>query len=414
MKLNVIYIIYKKKYPWIVVALLWFVSLLSYLDRQMLASLRPFIAVDISELRSATNFGYLMGIFLWIYGVLSPISGIISDQVDKKWIIVFSLFIWSFVTLLMGFVTTFRQFYLLRILMGVSEALYFPAALSLIIDYHKSSTQSLAIGLHMTGVYLGSALGGFGAVIATVYTWRFAFIIFGFLGIAYSIILIFFLKEIKNSTILPYSVYNSNKFSMYGVKALFSNPSFWIILLYFAIPSLPGWALKNWLPTLFHTRLNMPMKIAGPMATLTLGGASLFGVIFGGVLADKWSIHNIRGRIYTSAIGLAIIIPSIFIISFSHLKIILIIASISFGIGFGMFDANNMPILCQFVPVQYRATAYGLLNMAGIFLGAYITEILGKSLDKGHFGIDLAKLALLVLGIVTIQLLFLRPPANKN
>lgn len=116
----------KKYYPWIVVALLWGVALLNYMDRQML-----------STMKSATNFGRLMAVFLWIYGLMSPVAGMIADRINRKWLIVGSLFVWSFVTLMMGYSTDFNQIYILRAIMGVSEALYIPAGLSLITDYHQ-------------------------------------------------------------------------------------------------------------------------------------------------------------------------------------------------------------------------------------------------------------------------------------
>ena len=188
-----------KRYPWILVALLWVVALLNYMDRQMLSTMKPTMQLDIHELQSATNFGYLMAIFLWIYGIMSPISGIIADRVNRKWLIIFSLFIWSAVTFSMGYATTFNQIYWLRAFMGFSEALYIPAGLSLISDYHTNKTRSLAIGLHMSGIYMGQALGGFGATFATMFSWQQAFHTFGFIGIAYSFILIMFLKILNNN-----------------------------------------------------------------------------------------------------------------------------------------------------------------------------------------------------------------------
>ena len=148
-----------KKYPWMVVALLWVVALLNYMDRQMLSTLKPSMQIDIHELQTAANFGYLMAIFLWIYGFMSPLAGMIADRVNRKWLIVGSLFVWSAVTFAMGYAKTFDQLYWLRAIMGVSEALYIPAGLSLIADYHSSKTRSLAIGIHMTGLYMGQALG---------------------------------------------------------------------------------------------------------------------------------------------------------------------------------------------------------------------------------------------------------------
>lgn len=99
---------------------------------------------------------------------------------------------------MMGYCTTFNQIYFLRALMGVSEALYIPAGLSLITDYHQGKTRSLAVGIHMTGLYTGQALGGFGATVASAFTWETTFHWFGIVGIAYSVILILFLKDKKD------------------------------------------------------------------------------------------------------------------------------------------------------------------------------------------------------------------------
>ncbi|EIA10652.1 MFS transporter [Flavobacterium frigoris] len=406
----------KKYYPWVVVGLLWIVALLNYMDRQMLATMRPSMQTDIPELVSGENFGRLMAIFLWIYALMSPISGIIADKLNRKWLIVGSLFVWSAVTFAMGYATTFTQVYWLRALMGVSEALYIPAGLSLIADYHQQKTRSLAIGIHMTGLYVGSALGGFGATIAAAFSWHTTFHYFGIVGIFYAFVLVFFLKEKKttltkiiHSDVTPIK----NKSSFFkGIALLFTNISFWVILFYFAIISLPGWATKNWLPTLFSENLGIPMEEAGPIATIAISFSSLLGVIFGGILSDKWVQKNIKGRVYTSAIGLSLTIPALLLIGFGHSLFNVVGAALCFGIGYGMFDANNMPIICQFVSSKHRATAYGLLNMTGVGCGALVTSLLGKSSDNGNLGFGFALMAGVVLIALVVQISFLRPKVN--
>jgi len=403
-----------KKYPWIVVGLLWVVALLNYMDRQMLSTMKPTMMVDISELQSATNFGYLMAIFLWIYGFMSPVSGMIADRMNRKWLIVGSLFVWSAVTFAMGFAETFDQLYWLRAVMGVSEALYIPAGLSLIADYHSDKTRSLAVGIHMTGLYMGQALGGFGATIAAEFSWQKTFMSFGLIGIVYAVVLILFLKEKRSAVEKTSTNIIQPKPSLFkGLGVLFTNIAFWIILFYFAIPSLPGWGVKNWLPTLFSENLNIDMAEAGPLSTITIAASSFIGVIFGGILSDRWVQKNIRGRIYTSAIGLGLTIPALLFIGFGHSLFAVIGSAFCFGFGFGMFDANNMPILCQFVSSKYRATAYGLMNMVGVFAGAFITDLLGKSTDEGNLGKSFAMLAAIVVVALIIQLAFLRPK-NKE
>jgi ACS family D-galactonate transporter-like MFS transporter len=259
-------------------------------------------------------------------------------------------------------------------------------------------------------------LGGFGATIAAELSWQQTFHAFGIIGIVYSFVLILFLREKKeNASIFPEPgriQIKPSKSVLKGLGLLFSNISFWIILFYFAVPSLPGWGIKNWLPTLFAQNLNIDMSRAGPISTITIAVSSFPGVIFGGILSDKWVQRNIRGRIYTSAIGLALTIPALLLVGYGHTVITIIGAAFCFGVGFGMFDANNMPILCQFVSSKHRATAYGMMNMAGVFAGAFITNLLGKSTDAGKLGEGFAVLAGIVLIALVIQLSYLRPVMN--
>ena len=406
-----------KIYPWIVVGLLWGVALLNYMDRQMLSTMKDAMQVDIVELQSATNFGYLMAIFLWIYALMSPVSGVIADRLNRKWLIVGSLFVWSSVTYLMGIAETFNQVVWLRALMGVSEALYIPAGLSLIADYHTGKSRSLAVGIYMTGLYTGQAIGGFGATVADAFSWHTTFHWFGIIGIAYAVILMLFLHD-KKTEILPTEKLQANpqkeKESVFtSLKSLLTNVAFWVILLYFAAPSLPGWATKNWLPTLFAENLDLPMSQAGPISTITIAVSSFIGVLIGGPLSDKWVQKNLRGRVYTGAIGLGLTIPSLLLLGFGHNLVAVVGAGLLFGIGYGIFDTNNMPILCQFVSHKQRATAYGVMNMIGVSAGAFITHLLGRWGDSGNLGAGFAMLAIVVAIALGVQLYFLRPKTDN-
>ena len=406
-----------KNYPWIVVGLLWGVALLNYMDRQMLSTMKDAMQIDITELQSATNFGRLMAVFLWIYGFMSPVAGMVADRVNRKWLIVGSLFVWSAVTYGMGYADTFNQVYWLRALMGVSEALYIPAGLSLIADWHQDKSRSLAIGIHMTGLYTGQAIGGFGATIAAAYSWHTTFHWFGIIGITYAIVLILFLHENKEHIEVERLRREEPKGKLpilKGLSLLFSNITFWVILFYFAAPSLPGWATKNWLPTLFAGNLNMPMSEAGPLSTITIALSSFIGVIAGGILSDKWVRKNLRGRVYTGAIGLGMTIPALMLLGFGHNVVGIVGAGLLFGIGYGIFDANNMPILCQFVSVKQRATAYGIMNMTGVFAGAAVTSLLGQWTDGGNLGLGFAMLGIVVLIALGLQLYFLRPKTDNR
>lgn len=408
----------KKFYPWLVVALLWVVALLNYMDRQMLSTMQDAMKFDIVELQKAEAFGALMAVFLWIYGIVSPFAGVVADRVSRKKLVVGSLFVWSAVTYLMGYASDFTQLYWLRALMGVSEALYIPSALSLIADWHEGKSRSLAIGIHMTGLYVGQAVGGFGATIAATFSWHSTFYWFGIIGIAYSVVLALLLHDKpKTSAAIaasPDPATLMKKESLWrGLSVVLSTWAFWVILIYFAVPSLPGWATKNWLPTLFEKNLGLDMALAGPMSTITIAASSFVGVLLGGVMSDKWVLRNIRGRIYTSAIGLGMTIPALVLLGFGHSVVAVVGAGMLFGIGFGMFDANNMPILCQIISAKYRATAYGIMNMVGVFAGAAVTHLLGKWTDGGNLGMGFAVLGGIVIVALVLQLACLRPTSDN-
>lgn len=408
-----------KFYPWIVVGLLWVVAFLNYMDRQMLSTMRDAMMIDVKELESAENFGMLMAVFLWIYALMSPVAGVIADRINRKWLIVGSLFVWSSVTYAMGVVEDFNVLYILRGLMGVSEALYIPAGLSLIADYHEGKSRSLAVGIHMTGLYFGQAIGGFGGTVAANYGWHTAFHWFGIAGVVYAVVLAFFLHEKRSSVSIKTQIDKVKEKAakipvLKGMAMLFSNIAFWTILFMFAAPSLPGWAIRNWLPTLFTGSLNLDMAVAGPMATITIAVASFIGVFIGGPLSDKWVKRNVRGRIYTSAIGLSLTIPALILLGLGNSAVALVAAGLCFGIGYGMFDANNMPIMCQFVPQKLRATAYGIMNMIGVFAGAVVTSLMGTLNESGvSLGTIFAMLAIVVGVAIVLQIVVLRPKTDN-
>ena len=138
------------------------------------------------------------------------------------------------------------------------------------------------------------------------------------------------------------------------------------------------------------------------------------GVIVGGMLSDRWVKRNIRGRVYTSAIGLTMMIPSLVLLGTSHNVVGVVAAGLLFGIGYGIFDTNNMPILCQFVSSKYRATAYGIMNMTGVVAGAIVTQLLGKLKDGGmDLGVSFAFMAIVVAIAVVLQLCVLRPKTEN-
>lgn len=411
----------KKWYPWLVVILLSGVAFLNYMDRQMLSTMRFHMAEDIVEVAESYTgpwgWGALMAAFMWIYGLMSPISGTIADRINRKNLIVGSLFVWSAVTFLMGYVDTYWELYVLRAVMGFSEALYIPAALSLIADIHSGQTRSLAIGIHMTGLYLGQVAGGFGSIFSSALDWHTVFLVCGLVGMVYSVVLIALVSDPGREKETKISKESNQPSIAKSISLVLSNVAFWAVLFVFTTLSMPGWATKNWLPELvakvisgsFGIDPKEAMNYAGPTAVICLAGASFIGAMIGARISDRWVQKNLRGRVYTSCIGLALIVPSLVFMGVGESIVSVVFAILCFGIGYGFFDTNTMPILCQFVPSRQRATAYGFINMSGVLGGAAITTVLGSL----SLGTGFALLGGVTVLSLLIQFFCLRPKTTN-
>lgn len=368
------------RYAWFVVALLWPVALLNYMDRQMLAAMKTSVMADVVGLDSEAKWGLLPAWFKWVYALLSPFGGYLADRFSKKIVISVSLFVWSVITWMTGHADTYEHLVITRALMGVSEACYIPAALALIADYHTGHTRSKAVGIHQMAIYVGVMIGGFSGYVADSPSlgWRWAFDAAGIVGMIYAIPLFFLLKNppvIDGKTTAKPSAGRA-------ITELLTNKFFIMLVLYFTLPALAGWVIKDWMPAILKDQFGIGQGKAGVSATLYVNIASLIGAVVGGILADRWMQKTIRGRIYVSAIGMSFLIPALFGVGNASTLTIAIVFLMLFGLGWGFFDCNNMPILCQIVKPENRATGYGIMNLVSISCGGFADWGFGVMRDE--------------------------------
>ena len=375
------------RYAWLIVALLIPVALLNYLDRQMLASMKFSVMRDVPDIGLEANWGAVLALFKWVYALCSPIGGYLADRFPRRYVIAGSLFVWSTVTWATGRVTSYDELLATRALMGVSEAFYIPAALALIADVHNGPTRSRAVGFHQMGIYVGVIIGGFGGYAADhpALGWRWAFEAAGLVGILYAVPLFVLLRRVAPVAIRPDGPPAAGVAPGRAIRALLGNGSFVLLVLYFTLPALAAWIVRDWMPAILKAEFGIGQGLAGVSATLYWQLAAIAGALGGGWLADRWMRHSPRGRIYTSAIGTALLVPAMFGVGYAPETGQLWVAVaflIVFGVGWGFFDANNMPILCQVAPPALRATGYGLMNMISISCGGFADWGFGLLRDR--------------------------------
>jgi MFS family permease len=391
------------RYAWLVVALLVPVALLNYLDRQMLSAMKFSLMADIPDIGSEANWGKILALFKWTYAFLSPVGGYLADRFGRRHVIASSLVVWSAVTWATGQATTYEELLWTRAIMGISEAFYIPAALALIADYHLGETRSRAVGFHQMGIYAGVIIGGFSGYAADnpALGWRWMFEFCGLAGIAYAVPLFLLVRNAPNQT--------QSHTPTSAVRELLTNRSFLLLVLYFTLPAMAGWIVRDWMPAILKAEFGIGQGKAGVSATLYWMIAAILAALIGGWCADRWMQHTNRGRIYTSAIGMSFIVVAMMGVGYSPQTGQLWVAIaflVLFGLGWGIFDSNNMPILCQITRPHLRATGYGIMNLVSISCGGFADMGFGMLRDAqvpllAIFGI-FASVALLSILLVLL------------
>ena len=392
------------------VVLLVPVAVLNYLDRQMLAAMNTSMMHDIPDIATRANWGIVLGAFKWVYALLSPVGGYLADRLSRRHVIAGSLFVWSGVTWATGHVTTFEQLVVARALMGISEAFYIPAALALITDFHLGPTRSRAVGVHQMGIYAGIILGGFSGYVADHpdLGWRFAFSVCGVVGLVYALPLFALLRNPPRSAAAV-----ASPSPMAALGELFRNVGFILLVLYFTLPAIAGWVVKDWMPAILNEKFELGQGKAGVSAVLYVQIASLAGAGLGGWLADRWMRRTVRGRIYTSALGMTFFLPALFGVGDAATLGVAVACLVLFGLGWGFFDCNNMPILCQIVRPELRATGYGIMNLVSISCGGFADWGFGALRDR-HVPLGVIFGAFAAVALLSVFIVLCIRPSEPN
>ena len=393
---------------WTIVGCLWFVAGLNYLDRLMITTMRTSLveAIPMTE----AEFGLLTSIFLFVYAGFSPLAGFLADRYSRSRVIIGSVLIWSAITWLTGQATTYEQLLLARAAMGISEACYIPAALALIADYHRGTTRSFAIGLHQSGISIGSSLGGLGGWLAEGHGWAFPFQFFGVAGVVYSLLLVLIVRDPPKPVAAEVQPANSSGVGFWdALSHLLGNPRYLLLVACVSIMGLTGWALNGWMPTYLQEQFSMQQGSAGMTATGYLHTAGFVGCLVGGLLSDFWTRVDRRGRMFVSILGLCAAAPGVLLAATTSFLPLALVGLVGYGLGRHIADINAMPILCNIADARYRATGYGIMNLCSCTVGG-IGIYIGGMLRDSRFNVAIVfQVAAVGLFLAAFLIWLIRP-----
>jgi MFS family permease len=368
-------------YRWAVVAMLWFVCLFNYADRQAIFSVFPLLASEFHL--SDLQLSVIAASFMWMYAGFGPVAGWIGDRVSRKTVILGALAFWSVATGSTAFATGYRSLVLVRALGGLAEAFYFPAAMSMLGDFHGAATRSRAMSIHQSSVYVGSIAGAtLSAVIAEHHGWRPAFLLFGGGGFVLCGLLLLLLREPVRTTATQGERASGEAGILRAIVDVLRNRLALALMAIFIGANFVAVIFLTWMPTFLYRKFHMTLAMAGFNATAYLQMASVVGVILGGVLADRASRRRRGGRIQVQAIGLLLGVPFLFLSGWTTSTTILFVSFVGFGLFKGLYDANIWASLYDVVPASRRGVAAGVMNSLG-WLGGGMAPILVAAAMRG-------------------------------
>jgi len=369
------------RYKWYVVGMLWWISFFNYADRQAIFSVFPLLEKQFGL--DSVQLGLLGSSFAWTYGLTAPLAGLVVDRVRRKAAILTGLHVWSLICMATALSRKFWHLLLFRAAEGLGETIYYPASMSMISDYHGSTTRSRAMGLHQTSVYVGTIGGGFFAgLIGQHYGWRSSFLIFGGLGILLGVVLNRFLIEpARGQADLAEMGGQARLASRMPLgrflKIVWGTPTVLVLMGAFICANFVATVLLSWMPKFLYDKFGLSLAMAGLMATLFVQVASMLGSPLGGWLADTLRRRRAGGRMMVQAGALLAGAPFVFLCGQTRSIAWLVASLICWGLCKGFYDANIFASVYDVIRPEARGTAAGFMNMVGWLGGGTAPLVIG-------------------------------------
>lgn len=402
-------------------SILILINVLNYMDRTILPAVLPHLQHEFNL--TNTEAGLLGSSFLLVYGLTTLPLGVWADRGIRKNIIAICAGVWSIATAFAGFTQNFAQLLIARTFLGIGEAGYAPASLSLIGDFFPQRQRGRVLSIWSVSNLLGTALGMIlGGIVADKFGWRWAFYMVGIPGLI-TAFLIWRTHEPKRGAFDTPADHASNDTTSHGsigkdflknAQKLLSIPTYWVLLVAFVFSFFIIGAAQFWIPTYLTKAFQLTASQAGTISGSVLAGSSLIGTLIGGWAADALQRRLPQGRMIVSTVAFLVGSPlTLLALSLHTLTpfiLTFILAIICLSLCLGPLNA----ILQDIITPVMRATGVGLVMLAAHLLGdAASPSIIGMLADKFSLGTALlatAPLCLFIAGLVC--LLGLKTVAN--
>ncbi|WP_296259530.1 MULTISPECIES: spinster family MFS transporter [unclassified Pseudomonas] len=386
------------RYAWLVIAILWMVTLFSQLDRQLPALLvKPLKAqFAISDTQFSLLHGYAFAI---AYTLMGLPFGRMVDRINRRNLILFGVVLWSAMTLLSGFARSYEQLLLTRMGIGVGEAVLAPAAYSIIADYVAPKRRGRALSIYYVSLAIGSGaslfMGGLilrlipaqGLLIQghTLLPWQATFILAGLPGIP----LVFLLLAVREPARRETGAQPNSTLKAFFTHLFLHRCTFARLMTYPALLAVIGYGTLAWAPAFFERQHGIPVSESGPILGLVIAFAGLCGTLLSGQLSDRWLMQGRpAARFRVTLVAWAFIIPAALswpLVPDPNLSFLLLgFAVFGFSIGQAAAPASIQDIVPNSMRGQAVAVYLLLGGLLGIGLGPTSVALVNDYLYAGE------------------------------
>jgi len=352
---------------WALIGFLWCCYTLNHADRQVVYTLFPALQKEFGY--SDAVVGLTGALFLWVYGLCSPVAGILGDRFSKTRLIVGSLAIWSAFTVLSGFSPNGAFLLVCRGLLGVSESMFMPAAYALMAAAHGPETRSRAVAIfatsQMVGVAVGGSLSGF---VAERLHWRASFWMLGGAGILFTWPLWRFFTTMPEKFARNTGAEPARFGTFFGLLRI---PSLRIVTTFVAVATFGLFLVYTWLPTFLFDKFHLGLARAGFEASVYPQVGTALGLFTGAAIADRCYKRIRSARFWVVVVALFCGAPCLVLIGASPTLDATRIAAIGFGLFAGFIAANQAAAAFDIVPASLRASTVGVLNLLGASVSGF-------------------------------------------
>jgi len=295
---------------WIVLAMLWFVYVLNFLDRQLLSIL----AKPIQDALHVTDgqLGLISGLyFALFYCLISIPVGWLADRTNRVKVLSLACGLWSAATMGCGLAANYGQLVVARMMVGVGEAGGVPPSYAIISDYFPPRRRGTALGLFNLGPPVGQALGvAFGAAIAVAFSWRHAFLALGAIGIVAAIVVFFTVREPVRGGLDPVPQHKTEKAGFWPTfRMFFSNPTLVLAALGSGATQFITYGLGNFTVLFLQREKGMALQEVAVWYALVVGIAMSGGIFVSGRMIDRFTQRSKIAYALLPAISLVLAIP---------------------------------------------------------------------------------------------------------